>query len=1137
MATASSATNKRATRFGVWWAIAILLASLIITALASRFTKSEVDAVAKREFDFVCNEIPAKIQDRLKVHEQILRSGAAFYEASENVTRAEWHCFTERQKLDQQLPGVQGIGFALLIPRQQLARHVQDIRAEGFPEYHVRPEGQRETYSSIIYLEPFADRNIRAFGYDMLTESIRREAMERARDQDAAALSGKVVLVQETNKDVQAGTLMYMPVYRAGMPCKTVVQRRAAILGWVYSPYRMNDLMQGVLGGWDLKDNNRIHLKVFDGDRVSPETLLYDSQSTGSNEQVHPSALTLQTPIDSAGRRWTLCFPQSGGAAVAVDYSKVWFVLLGGASISLLLFGLSLSLLNTKRNAWQIARKLTAEYKQIEEALRQTTDRLSLAVRTGGVGIWDYDVASNRLIWDDQMFRLYGITREQFSGAYDAWQAGVHPEDRRRGDEEIQLALRGEKDFNTEFRVAWPDGSTHYIRALAVVQRNAAGQPLHMIGTNWDITTQKDGEAKQRENKLFLQETQRIARLCGWKANPHTDYLEWTDGVFEIIEAPSGRQPGLAEGLKFFLPEYIPTLKDYIARCLATGERFALECQGITGIGKTIWTEVRGFAPMADGGRTYVMGTFQDITERKRAEQALRESEANFRTFFESMTDMIMVCTPDGRVLFTNTAVTRSLGYRTEELVAMSVLDMHPANKRGEAEKIFAAMFRGERESCPLPLARKDGSLVPVETRVWFGRWNGENCLFGISKNLSAEVEAQQRFERLFRNNPALMALSVLPDHTFTDVNDAFLKVLGYSRSDILGKTAAELGLFTNSKQQAAMVDQLRANGRITDVEIQVRRKDKTVMTGLFSGEIISSQGWQYFLSVMIDITHQKQIEGELRESHNLLEKRVHERTTELSTINKALSAENDLRRAAEASLEEHQHNLRRLASQLTLAEEAQRHELAVQLHDTIGQELAMARLRLEHARGTSTHERERHFDVASELLDAAIGQVHTLTHGLGAGVLYQLGLPAAIRSVGSQVSTQHDLQFTFHQVGDYRRSNKELEIHAFRTVRELVYNVVKHAHASQLDIHLTATADTIEICVEDDGCGFLSEAGLKKNSDLGGGFGLFSIRERLAILGGRLELQSSPGQGTIALVTIPLLDGPPTATENGQKL
>jgi CHASE1-domain containing sensor protein len=139
-----------------------------------------VDAVAKREFDVVCNEILSTIVDRLNAHEQILRSGAAYYEDSDGVTRDEWHRFTDRQKVQQQLPGIQGIGFALLIPRSQLAQHLQTIRAEGFPEYRVRPEGQRETYSSIIYLEPFADRNLRAFGYDMLTEPVRCEAMERA---------------------------------------------------------------------------------------------------------------------------------------------------------------------------------------------------------------------------------------------------------------------------------------------------------------------------------------------------------------------------------------------------------------------------------------------------------------------------------------------------------------------------------------------------------------------------------------------------------------------------------------------------------------------------------------------------------------------------------------------------------------------------------------------------------------------------------------------------------------------------------------------------------------------------------------------------------------------------------------------
>jgi PAS domain S-box-containing protein len=384
------------------------------------------------------------------------------------------------------------------------------------------------------------------------------------------------------------------------------------------------------------------------------------------------------------------------------------------------------------------------------------------------------------------------------------------------------------------------------------------------VVTFLDITESKQAEKALRESQLFLLETQRIARLAGWKANPYTDYLEWTAGVFEIIEVPRGGQPGLAEGLKFYLPEYIPTLKNSIARCLDTGERFAIECQGTTGTGKTIWTEVRGLAPMADGEHTYVMGTFQDITERKYAEAALRESEANFRTFFESMTDMIFVGTPEGRILFTNAAVTRTLGYPVETLLTMHVLDVHPADRRAEAGEIFGAMFRGERASCPLPLTRQDGSLVPVETRVWFGRWNGANCLFGISKNLTTEVEAQQRFERLFRNNPAWMALSSLPDRRFSDVNDAFLKTLGYTRSEVIGQSAKDLALFVLPEQQTAMVDTLEAQGRIADLEIQVRRKDGAVLDGLFSGEQIASQGRQYHLSVMIDITDRKRTERAL---------------------------------------------------------------------------------------------------------------------------------------------------------------------------------------------------------------------------------------------------------------------------------
>ena len=148
--------------------------------------------------------------------------------------------------------------------------------------------------------------------------------------------------------------------------------------------------------------------------------------------------------------------------------------------------------------------------KQKEEELQQLTERLSLATKAGGVGIWDWDVASDRLVWDDNMYRQYGITRDHFAGAYEAWTAGLHPDDRERGDAEIHMALRGEKDFDTEFRVVWPDGSIHHIRAMALVQRNAAGEPTHMIGTNWDITDRVRAEAVVLQNVARAEELARL---------------------------------------------------------------------------------------------------------------------------------------------------------------------------------------------------------------------------------------------------------------------------------------------------------------------------------------------------------------------------------------------------------------------------------------------------------------------------------------------------------------------------------------------------------------------------------------------------------------------------------------------------
>lgn len=339
----------------------ILLGGLAFTTLAVIHTKSSVDADASAELDLSTHEVASKIEMRLQAHALVLRSTSAFFEASEVVTRQEFHLFFNQLLLDKNLPGVQGIGFALKIPAGRLDEHVRNIRQEGFPDYHVWPENERGVHTSIVFLEPFSGRNLRAFGYDMSTEPVRREAMERARDKDVAALSGKVLLVQETENDIQAGALMYMPVYSQTMPDQTESERRANLVGWAYSPFRMKDLMQGLLGERERRWGLPMGLRIYDGDMADPQHLLYEG-NLGKDDSPKESGRQdgRLIPVDFNGHRWTLEFSWASHPLLSEFYAKVWVVLSGGSIISLLLSLLVIYLGRIRSFAQQLSVELTA---------------------------------------------------------------------------------------------------------------------------------------------------------------------------------------------------------------------------------------------------------------------------------------------------------------------------------------------------------------------------------------------------------------------------------------------------------------------------------------------------------------------------------------------------------------------------------------------------------------------------------------------------------------------------------------------------------------------------------------------------------------------------------------------------------
>jgi len=861
----------RPLRHAGWVALAV---ALFFGGAAGWFVKVNVDKSAEREFVFQSDTIANLITERLDGAARTLQCGTAFFCASDQVTRARWRAFCQSQKNDESLHGLQGIGFSQLIPKAELPWHLQEIRSEGFPNYQVWPPGDREVYTSIIYLEPFEGRNLRAFGYDMYSEPVRRAAMEQARDTGMVAISGKVVLVQETSYDVQAGALIYAPVYHQDMPTDTVAQRRAAIAGWVYGPYRIKEFMRSAFTGRSQKANLNpmIGFALYDSEQPSAASLFYEEQPAFAAATASAPRFALQKPLFLYGCHWNLVFQQARAGVFSAEYTLAWLVFFGGTFMALQLFILIRVLQERQSVAYHLAQKLTAELRASEQAYRnqfaansavmllidpltgavldanaaaahfyghsreqllgmnmsqinslpkaellaamakvevaqgqlyqfqhrladgsvhdvevaasriqfgdrevlhsivfdvterermqreirrisqeqrviletipvglclcqerliqwanpaferqfgflpgeclgqntarlypqaedyervgqegyaqiarnevytlelqlqrkdgsrlwirlqgrlmdatQPTEgslwmfyditgrkraeaemqtvasRLALATRAANVGIWDWDVPNNKLVWDDQMYRLYGMTADQFSGAYAAWQAGLHPEDKPRGHEEIQLALRGERDFDTEFRVVWPDGSTHHIRALALVQRDAAGQPTRMLGTNWDITDQKEAEKRRQEtlDRLHLQIVAMNSAASSIVITDTSGVIEWVNVAFTEISGYAaceaiGQKPSVLKSGKQSEEFY----KELWATITA-GNTWRGEFQNKRKNG-TLYLEEACISPVrnTEGKITHFVAVKTDITQRKQAEAEIEDSRA-----------------------------------------------------------------------------------------------------------------------------------------------------------------------------------------------------------------------------------------------------------------------------------------------------------------------------------------------------------------------------------------------------------------------------------------------------------------------------------------------------------------------------
>lgn len=400
--------------------------------------------------------------------------------------------------------------------------------------------------------------------------------------------------------------------------------------------------------------------------------------------------------------------------------------------------------------------------KQAEDNFRRVSDRLVLATNAANVGIWDWDLDQNKLVWDDAMYRLHGITPNQFAGAYEAWQAGVHPEDLARAEQEVQMALRGEREFDTEFRVVWPDQSVHHINAKAVVRRDATGQPVGMVGTNWDITERRKAEESLRKSNEELRHL--------FEHSPAVLYRLKVDGQNVVPVTANENVTRLlgftvAETMRYewwqqqLHPEDRERAEATVPATFATGasqSEYRLRRKD----GDYRWVQdSRRLVRDASGRPTEMIGVWLDITERKEAESALREREERYLTILRTTMDGVWRVDMQGRLLEVNEAYCAMSGYGEQELLAMRVSDLEAVesplaiaariqNIRAQGEDRFESRHR-----------RRDGSSFAVEVSIQYKPAEGGYMvafLRNITERRRAEEQLKGQTEQLARSNEEL---------------------------------------------------------------------------------------------------------------------------------------------------------------------------------------------------------------------------------------------------------------------------------------------------------------------------------------------------------------------------------------------
>ncbi|HLY97462.1 MAG TPA: CHASE domain-containing protein, partial [Candidatus Angelobacter sp.] len=601
--------SRRIWRVSTAWFVLAL--SLAITLWAWRSNVGQARERARITFEQEIDRSRASIRTRLQAYEDALYGTRSIFEANSAVTRETFRDYVTGLEIEKRYPGVQGIGYAISIPSSQKPAHIKQVHHEGFPAYTIRPEGERPEYTPIIYIEPFDWRNQRAFGFDMYSEPVRREAMEYARDNGQASVSGKVTLLQETDADAQAGFLMYLPVYRKGMPAGTVTERRSALLGYVYSPFRVNNLMQGVIH----EESPLTTFAIFSGKTTLPESLMYRDTAFRKLPREYRPALMETSQLEFGGQVWTLRFVSLPALDALVRERQNPVIIPAGILIGLLLFGLAHLLMRMESRALRLASVMTVRYRESEERYRSLFE-------LNPHPVWVYDRATLRfLAVNAAATHDYGYSREEF--------LSMTLKDIRPPEDVPALMERLSVHHDARRSVSiW----RHLRKSGQLIDVEISSHGLIFDGCRAELVIAVDITKRKRAEEALRQSEERL-RLMIASAKDYAIYTldregkvtSWNAGA-ERIKGYSAEEITGQHFSRFFTPPDIRTSRpEHLLQQARTEGRAQDEGWRVRKDGSRFWADGTLAALVDTEGRTLGFAKItRDLTERKQNEERMR---------------------------------------------------------------------------------------------------------------------------------------------------------------------------------------------------------------------------------------------------------------------------------------------------------------------------------------------------------------------------------------------------------------------------------------------------------------------------------------------------------------------------------